>query len=194
MCPSGPLPSAPEGFRRPKRSREEDQPSNADFAKPAQDHQGRSEPLEKTEDRTALGRSHCEHRAIWLALLVEEAEKRGLDTAFAHEAVRRCGAYHGLTKYAGKEDLEDFAKVLMNEDAKAVFEMERLPGEGLRIDFHYCPLVAAWKKLGVPAEKLPELCRIAMEGDRAIAEECGLTFTLGETIAEGAPVCQLLFE
>lgn len=41
-------------------------------------------------------REQLEHRALWLSLLVEEAEKRGLDADdFAAEAVKRCGLSQG---------------------------------------------------------------------------------------------------
>ena len=41
----------------------------------------------------------------------------------------------------------------------------------LSVDFHYCPLVAAWKKLGATDEECAVLCDIAMDGDRGICEK-----------------------
>lgn len=41
-------------------------------------------------------RELLEHRAFWLYLLTDEAEKRGLDPKdFASAAVTRCGISHG---------------------------------------------------------------------------------------------------
>ena len=41
-------------------------------------------------------RAQLEHRAFWLYLLCDEAQKRGLDPRdFGSAAVRRCGLTHG---------------------------------------------------------------------------------------------------
>ena len=74
------------------------------------------------------------------------------------------------------------------------FEMEILESSDkkLSIDFHYCPLVAAWQKLGLPEEDMPALCDIAMDGDRGIISTYPkFSFELGETIAKGDNVCQI---
>ena len=45
------------------------------------------------------------------------------------------------------------------------------------------------------AEEMAELCDIAMEGDRAVgASFDAFEFTLGETIAQGCPACQIRFD
>ena len=76
-----------------------------------------------------------------------------------------------------------------------VFEMNILAvsDNELSIDFGYCPLVAAWQKLGCSDEQIERLCDIAMEGDRGIARSFGGKLELGETIAEGHNKCQLRF-
>ena len=52
--------------------------------------------------------------------------------------------------------------------------------------------MAAWKKLGLPEEELPELCDIAMDGDRGIISTFDqFTFNLGKTIAKGDDVCEI---
>ena len=63
----------------------------------------------------------------------------------------------------------------------------------LSIDFGYCPLVAAWQKLGCTDEEIERLCGIAMEGARGIAESFGGKMELGETIANGYKKCQIRF-
>ena len=45
--------------------------------------------------------------------------------------------------------------------------------DNLKVDFHYCALVSAWKKLGVDDAKIAKFCDIAMDGDRGIAESMG---------------------
>lgn len=148
----------------------------------------------KTSPRTDLQRADFEHRATWFALLIDEAKKRGLDTSFAHEAIRRCGMFHGENKFPQTDDLPEFAAAFANEDVINTFEMEILEksDDKLSIDFHYCPLVAAWKKLGLPDEELPELCDIAMDGDRGIISTYPhFEFQLGKTIANGDDVCEI---
>ena len=148
----------------------------------------------KTSPRTDLLRGAIEHRATWMGLLIDEAKKKGLDTSFAHEAIRRCGMFHGLNKYPRTDDLTEFAPAFANEDVVGVFEMELLKNDDkhLHIDFHYCPLVAAWLKVGLPVEDMPELCDIAMDGDRGIISTYDkFTFHLGKTIAKGDDVCEI---
>lgn len=146
---------------------------------------------EKCEDIRAA----FEHRATWFYLLIEEARKRGLDFDFAHEAIFQCGCFHGEHKFTKTDDLKNvFAPEFANQNVIDAFQMEilRNDGENLDIDFHYCPLVAAWKKLGAKDEDLPELCDIAMDGDRGIISTFpGFQFELGETIAKGDKVCQI---
>jgi hypothetical protein len=148
----------------------------------------------KKSDRTDLLRNAIEHRATWAALLIDEAKKRGLDTSFAHEAIRRCGVFHGLNKYPRTDDLSEFAPAFANQDVIDVFEMEIMESsdERLHIDFHYCPLVSAWLKLGLPEDDIPELCEIAMDGDRGIISTYPeFAFKLGKTIAKGDDVCEI---
>ena len=151
-------------------------------------------PSKKANERTELLRGAIEHRATWMGLLIDEAKKKGLDTGFAHEAILRCGMFHGLNKYPRTDDLEAFGTAFANEDVIGVFEMELLKHDAkqLHIDFHYCPLVAAWQKVGLPEEDMPELCDIAMDGDRGIISVYDkFTFDLGKTIAKGDDVCEI---
>ena len=148
----------------------------------------------KSNPRTDLQRADFEHRATWFALLIDEAKKQGLDTSFAHNAILRCGKFHGENKYPDTESLPEFAAAFANEDVVNSFEMELLENDekNLSIDFHYSPLVAAWQKLGLPEDQMPELCDIAMDGDRGIISTYPkFSFELGKTIAKGDDVCQI---
>ena len=147
----------------------------------------------KTNDRTELLRSAIEHRATWMGLLIDEAKKKGLDTSFAHEAVLRCGMFHAEQVPPHRRP-QEFARAFATEDVVNAFEMEILNSDDkhLHIDFHYCPLVSAWLKVGLPVEDIPELCEIAMDGDRGIIKTYDkFTFELGDTIAKGNDVCQI---
>jgi len=139
------------------------------------------------------------HRATWLYMLIDEAEKSGINTdKFSKAAVMRCGCYQGsqLRTEAGSLSLKGLKKKLFNLPARMVFEMKILSctDDRLDIDFYYCPLVAAWQEQGCSDEKISKLCDIAMEGDRGIAESFGCKLELGETIANGGSRCEIRFQ
>ena len=146
-------------------------------------------------------RKAIEHRATWMYFLLQEAEQRGLDwDDFAREAVSRTGALHGQAKrgkISDPDSLVEFSENFAGGTSRKVFEMEVVAQDENRyhLDFHYCPLVAAWEKLGASQEEIEQLCDIAMDGDRGIAEQFpALEFSLGKTIAQGHPVCQIRFD
>jgi L-2-amino-thiazoline-4-carboxylic acid hydrolase len=143
-------------------------------------------------------RGTLEHRATWLYLLLKEAEKKGVAwEEIGYPAVRACGRLHGrdLVDLGGTTSLKGLKKKLFTLPAQWVFEMKILETEDekLSIDFGYCPLVAAWQKLGCTDEEIKRLCDIAMEGDRGIAESYGGTLALEGTIADGAGHCGIRF-
>jgi hypothetical protein len=143
-------------------------------------------------------RGTLEHRATWLYLLLKEAEKKGVPWEdIGPPAVRACGNMHGkeLVDLSGTSSLKGLKKKLFTRPAQMLFDMKILESSDteLSIDFGYCPLVAAWQKLGCNDEEIARLCDIAMEGDRGIAESFGGKLELGETIANGHKQCQLRF-
>lgn len=146
-------------------------------------------------------RNAIEHRATWMYLLMKEARDRGLDwDDFARKAIGATGCMHGK-RFAGlvedKSKMEQFSKVFAVGTGRKVFDMEVLAEDEDKyyLDFHYCPLVSAWQKLGLSDEEIDHLCDIAMDGDRGIASQFpDFEFTLGDTIAQGAPVCQIRFD
>lgn len=141
-------------------------------------------------------RDAIEHRATWFYYLVQEAKKRGLDYDFARDAIKGCGCFHGNNKYTKTDDLAVFAPEFISENVKNIFEMDTtLTEEEFNIDFHYCPLVAAWKKLTNDEEEIAMLCDIAMDGDRGIASTFDkFEFHLGKTIAKGDNICEVCFK
>jgi hypothetical protein len=156
---------------------------------------------EKTDQITNEVRKAIEHRATWMYFLLKEGRERGLDwDDFGRAAVRATGSIHGQAKKEKMEDpgsMEEFQQVFAGETSQKVFEMEvvREDEDSYHLDFHYCPLVEAWMKLGASQEEIIQLCDIAMDGDRGIADEFeDFEFSLGHTIAEGKPVCQIRFD
>ena len=160
-----------------------------------------NKPKKYIEDPEAtLLRGAIEHRATWMYLLMDEARKQDLDwDDFARKAIFRCGHFHGENKIKANcsefHDLEKFYPVFLPETTAKALEAEVLAKTPnyLQLDFHYCPLVAAWQKLGCTPDEIAHLCDIAMDGDRGIAEECGLDITIEKKIAEGDDTCRLSF-
>ncbi|MFB3816306.1 MAG: L-2-amino-thiazoline-4-carboxylic acid hydrolase [Candidatus Methylomirabilales bacterium] len=142
-------------------------------------------------------RSAIEHRATWMCLLLDEAERAGLPwEALGRKAVSRCGKFHGATRFTPTRDLPAFAREFANPLYRKIFEMEvrEASAERFEVHFHYCPLVAAWQKQGLDDRKCQTLCDIAMDGDRGIASAFpAFRFELGETIAKGDRFCRIVF-
>ena len=143
-------------------------------------------------------RELLEHRAFWLYLLVDEAEKRGLDPEdFASAAVTRCGLSQGsdLVKQGGTKSLKGLRKTLFTRAARWVFEMDLVEStdDTLYLDFHYCPLVKAWQKAGCTDAEIARLCDIAMCGDHGIGKCFNAKLDLPKCIAKGDDVCALRY-
>ena len=148
---------------------------------------------------TVAIREQLEHRALWMYLLCDEAEKKGLSAdTYAPDAIRRCGLYQGkLLREKGRkgDSLKGLKKALFSLPAQMVFEMKikRCDDDHLDIDFHYCPLVKAWQKQGCSDEEIEQLCDQAMCGDRGIAESFGCVLDLPKTIGRGDDICEIRF-
>lgn len=141
-------------------------------------------------------RGQLEQRAIWLALLSREAEKKGLDPmTFGDDAIFTCGCMQGKKLAEGTHDLRNLKKNLFTLGAKLMFEIKLVESteEKLSLDFHYCPLVKGWQKLGCTDEEISRLCDVAMMGDRGIGKQFGAHLDLEKTIARGDDICQLRY-
>ena len=136
--------------------------------------------------------------AFWLYLLVDEAEKRGLDPEeFASAAITRCGISQGtdLQKKSGTKSLKGLRKTLFTRAARWVFEMDLVENtdDTLYLDFHYCPLVKAWQKAGCSDKEIARLCDIAMCGDHGIGSCFDARLELPKAIAKGDDICALRY-
>jgi len=140
-------------------------------------------------------RAFIEHRALWLYYMYTEALKKGMTKEDAEQAIRNCGAFHGKTKYTQTSDLKDFSKEFAPKNITDIFQMDTTcTDEKFCITFHYCPLVAAWRKVTDDEKLIADLCDIAMCGDRGICSQFkDFEFELGDTIAKGADTCTVTF-
>lgn len=151
------------------------------------------------DEKVNINRSAIEHRATWMGLIYEEALKAGADAEkITRAAITKTGEITGTNIKCSCEDSSDlsqFADAFVNDVVKSTFQMDftEVTKDDLKIEFHYCPLLAAWQKLGFDEETCAKLCDIAMDGDRGIAKANGLKLALTDTIAKGCPVCKLHF-
>lgn len=158
----------------------------------------KNEPTLLDNELVNVYRGAIEHRATWMCMMMQAAKKAGLDPeAFTREAILRCGHFHGanIEKNQSKPGLPAFKEVFIPENVQKVFEMDvkTCTEDELYIEFHYCPLVNAWKKLGASEEEIKLMCDAAMDGDRGIAAECNYGYELGKTIANGYDICEVTF-
>jgi hypothetical protein len=143
-------------------------------------------------------RAAIEHRATWFYLLLEQFKKVTPEQweELARQAITKCGVFHGNLRYSRPTNLPKFAGEFANELYKKIFEMDivELNEDRFVVEFHYCPLIAAWQKQNAPEEDIPKLCDIAMDGDRGIAMTLpDYEFDLQSTIAQGDKVCRIVF-
>jgi len=125
------------------------------------------------DEKTEILRNAIEHRATWMYFLLDEAEKDGLEwDGFGRRAIRRCGTFHGTTKFPKTNSVKEFGEAFATDILKKTFDMEvvECSEERFAVDFHYCPLVNAWMKQTGDEEKVAHLCDIAMDGDRGIVD------------------------
>ena len=91
----------------------------------------------------------------------------------------------------GTVTLDSAAAIEAAEDAVAALRDKEK--DTLEVEFHYCPLLKAWQKMGYDDEKLAKLCDIAMDGDRGIAAGLGCTIDITDTLAKGCPTCKIAY-
>jgi hypothetical protein len=159
-----------------------------------------NEPKEHTDEETRTLRNAFGHRATWLYFLLDEARKNNADyEKIGRDAVFRCGvatAEDKIMKNADIDDMASFYVPFMPDTTRKVFEADPVEKEAdhLAIEFHYCPLIDAWKKCGCTDDEIALLCDIAMEGDRGIAKACDYDLKIASKIAEGDSICRLEFK
>jgi hypothetical protein len=159
----------------------------------------KNNPSITDDEKVNINRSAIEHRATWMGLSYEAAKEARINLEqILRKAVTMTGCLHGeriKKNLAEPVRLDKFGDAFLSPVAVKTFEMEfkTKNEDSLEIRFHYCPLVAGWLKAGVPAEDIPTLCDIAMDGDRNIASTAGVDFSLGKTIAAGDDVCEVNF-
>ncbi|SFG62518.1 L-2-amino-thiazoline-4-carboxylic acid hydrolase [Oribacterium sp. WCC10] len=148
------------------------------------------------DEKVDLNRSAIGHRATWMGLTYQEMKAAGIDgEMITRAAIKKKGEIDGnaLKEKCDPTDLTQFAEHFVSDVVKSTFQMDftEVSKDDCVIEFHYCPLVAAWKKLGYDDELCAKLCDMAMDGDRAIASAAGIKLDLTKKIADGCDVCHM---
>lgn len=145
---------------------------------------------------TEAVRRAIEDRATWFKLLLDNAQKGGVN---AEELARKSIFEFGKMKGARMNpttDLQSFVKEFANPIVTDVFQMEikEAGPEKAVIEFNYCPLMQAWDRLGATPEEHDRLCDWAMEGDRGLMTRFpGFDLDIQTRKGKGDPVCRLVF-
>lgn len=151
------------------------------------------------EEKININRNAIEHRATWTGLTYVEGIKEGLPMeGVIREAISKTGYFHGCgykAKTVDPENILSFSDAFLSDIVLKTFEMDVVnkTEDDLKIEFHYCPLLAAWQKQGFDDATCAKLCDIAMDGDKNIAKAMGYDFELGKTIANGDDICEIHF-
>lgn len=141
------------------------------------------------------------HRATWTGLTYKygvEAGKAEETEELIRKAISETGHMTGKAIHDRIEDPEDFHRFLKefaNPVMQEVFQIKptEISDDVLDIEFSNCPLLNRWRELGLNDEMCRKLCDMAMDGDRNTAKEMGYDFYLGDTLAQGCPVCHVRF-
>ena len=157
-----------------------------------------NKPVHTGDPVVEMKRSCIEHRAYWMALLLDEVRKAGGDLEkVGRAAIDRCGCFqideNFRDKMNDKMSLKEFGDLFMAEPIGFENKAVEISEDVMHVEMHYCPLLNAWRKLGFSDEDCALFCDIAMEGDRRFAEKMNCEFSLPKKIADGDDCCDLCF-
>lgn len=140
-------------------------------------------------------RAAIEDRATWFYLLLKELNGGAVieEQGFASEAVFRFGQMKGEAMKPARTPVE-WAEKLISPVGRLVFEQVLVEkGEDRAVlEFSYCPLVQAWRKLGASSDEIARLCRMARCGDHGRISPFDLELKFEKLLAEGDDRCRLI--
>lgn len=139
----------------------------------------------------------CAQRAAWFHRLLAAAEAQGCDIEkLTDDAIFTFGA-EAVPENAGDEPCDFLRFMTENPVFHELFGKETVEEspDHCVIHFHNCPLVSAWKKMGLPAERIDRLCDLANKGDYGKAAQFkNVTLTIPKRLGAGDDYCVLCIE
>ena len=155
----------------------------------------------KDDEKVNIQRGAIGHRSTWTGLTykyaVEEGKAEEVE-AIIRKAISETGRVQGSEireRCEKPESCESFFNTMFTPTLQKSFEVEvkEKNDDVLDVEFHHCPLLKAWQDLGFDDALCAKLCDMAMDGDRGIADQMGLTLDITKTIAAGDGCCHLHF-
>lgn len=151
----------------------------------------------KRETRAAIENRAVTYRYIFEELEGELGRERAIEVM--RRAIYKRGLAHGQEKYLAAAQEGDFDAVgeLFVGGSAADGELfkptvERVDREGVDLSMRGCPLVDAWKGMGLAEEEVDLMCRIAAAVDEGTFDGAGLRVTFKERLGQpGGSVCLL---
>lgn len=136
----------------------------------------------------------CAQRAAWFHRLLAAAEAQGCDIEkLTDDAIFAFGA-DGVPENAGSEP-RDFLRFMTENPVFYELFGKQIVEESddhCVIHFHNCPLVSAWKKQGLPPERVDQLCDLANKGDYGKAAQFeNVQLTIPKRLGAGDEYCVL---
>ena len=148
-------------------------------------------------------RDAFKNRGVLYRLFFEEISKEiGEEKAvnIMKKAIYRWGGaksdrYRAL---AGKKDFKGIADEFVRTSVcnGEVFKpsIHKLDNKSTVIDMEGCPLVEAWREMGLSEEEVTKMCEISNATDYGKYEGMGFKLTIESTLAKGEGKCRLKIE
>ncbi|MFZ5640235.1 MAG: L-2-amino-thiazoline-4-carboxylic acid hydrolase [Bacillota bacterium] len=150
---------------------------------------------EKKTDLRDEVRAAIEDRATWFYLLLREFNggQEIKEVPEACRAIFKFGLMKGEQMPPAKTPGE-WAANLITPVGRQVFEQNLVKAgdDEAVIEFSYCPLVEAWRKLGAAPQEVAVLCKMARCGDHGRISPFDLELTFEKLLAEGDDRCRLV--
>ncbi|MDP6625640.1 MAG: L-2-amino-thiazoline-4-carboxylic acid hydrolase [Nitrospinota bacterium] len=156
--------------------------------------------LEKAKEET---RDAFKNRGILYRLFFEEISKEfGEEKAAAvmKKAIYRWGSaksnrYQPLAKKKDFKGISDeFLRTSVCNGEVFKPSVHSVEKRSTVIDMAGCPLVEAWREMGLSEKEVADMCEIANATDYGKYEGMGLKLTIESTLAKGDERCRLIVE
>ncbi len=131
-------------------------------------------------------------RAVLISDLISACTKRGLDVdGITDDCFFKCGVE--ASKDAVGDNPDDFIRFMTSVNVE-LFDKEvvSLDPKHSVARFHYCPLYAKWKDMGLPPETIDNLCNLANKSDYGRASNFkNVELSFPKRLGGGDEYCEL---
>ncbi len=159
-----------------------------------------NDEIEKSQGET---RDAFKNRGVLYRLFFEEMSKEVGDDKAAtimKRAIYRWGGAKSerFREMAEKKDFTGIAKEFIKTSpcSGKLFKpkINKVDAHSAMVDMERCPLVEAWKEMGLSESEVAKMCEIANATDFGKYEGMGFKLNIESTIAKGEERCRLIIE